>query len=161
MKGLVVLCLMGLVIAGATGGCIGGKKEVILEQTDGENNTSNSTVLSVIYHDEQSGTVDTATYLSGARGEFTFPITSSSKKISIVFKAAGTPGAMGCGMWVLNSEGEEVANVFSNGDEEVKVEFKESAVKKGGVGDWTVYFVPQLPDVMATYSAVVDVYGVV
>ncbi len=176
-KTLAAMLLMGLMLATAFSGCTGSKNEATstggTETTDtelGENETGNETgnatagnqTLVVIYHDEKTDTTDTASYLVSENGkDYTFPVAANAKKIVIVFKASGLPtDVTGCGIWVFNANGEEVANEFSNKNTEVKIEFKESKVVKGGFGDWRVHFVPQLPDVMATYTTTIDVLGI-
>ncbi|MDD5502365.1 MAG: hypothetical protein PHH26_02750 [Candidatus Thermoplasmatota archaeon] len=177
LMNLAAIAVIGLMLATALSGCVGSKNEATstggMETTDtglGENETGNqignatavNQTLVVIYHDEKTDTTDTASYLASENGkDYTFPVAANAKKIVIIFKASSLPSdATGCGIWVFNANGEEVANEFSNKNTEVKIEFKESKVVKGGFGDWRVHFVPQLPDVMATYTTTIDVFGI-
>ncbi|MDD5503281.1 MAG: hypothetical protein PHH26_07455 [Candidatus Thermoplasmatota archaeon] len=158
MKRAIAILAIGIMLSGIFGGCIGGaEKETAVLTPDDGNKTTNQTIVA-IFHDEKTGTVDDSSIITGSDGAFTFPVNNSAVKITILFTATNIPGAMGCGLFLNDAEGNEYT-YFSNGDE-VKIEFKAKDIKKGGFGDWSGYFVPQLPDVMSTYKVVIDVFGI-
>ncbi|PKK81826.1 MAG: hypothetical protein CVT47_00455 [Thermoplasmata archaeon HGW-Thermoplasmata-2] len=169
MKSILAILAIGLMLATAFSGCVGGEKTTSTDTTTGidttvGNETENQTDVNQTappranYHMEQSGT---HMIHEGALGNkyFPFPVDEGAKKIILKASAVGTPGAPigGCGFWILDSGGNEKSEDFSQDGQEIVRELKEGAIKSGGYGEWQIMVCMQLLDVSADFKFSVDV----
>jgi hypothetical protein len=187
MKSILAIFAIGLLIATAMSGCVGGEKTsgtddtmtgtdttgtdtAVGNETENQtagNQTTGKTEMVLIYHKTESGTADTATFLLSCTPApveyptYPFPVNSTAKKIQIKFKGAAMPtDAFGTVAFIYDTNGNEVTTIASSGNTEGSAEIKAKQIEEGGFGEWTYKVVTQAPDASSTYEITIDIYGI-
>ncbi|MDD5503369.1 MAG: hypothetical protein PHH26_07915 [Candidatus Thermoplasmatota archaeon] len=178
MKSILAIFVIGLLLATAFSGCVGGEKTSGNGTTDengadggmpdsgstGGNSTGNATsgnatdgneTVPENYHQEYSNTI---LVVDAVQGDdiYTFPVQNIAKKIVLVLTATALPGVTGTCIKVTDPKGNELASDASNGDA-VTIEISQEDIAKAKSGKWTADVYLGVPDLQCDYTLTIDV----